>query len=58
MECIAGSLLCVCSYPLTLEQVSTRLNRLGFPNQAGSDSSCLPAKEAGGHGDIHFDRSS
>nr|WP_271519463.1 hypothetical protein [Bradyrhizobium sp. CCBAU 53380] len=41
-----------------LERASSRLNRLGFPNQAGSDSNCLPAKEAGGHGDIHFGRSS
>jgi transposase len=24
------------------------MNRLGFPNQVKSDSSCLPAKEAGG----------
>jgi len=41
-----------------LERVATRLNHLGFPNQAGSDSSCLPAKEAGGHGIISFGRSS
>jgi hypothetical protein len=31
------------------------MNRLGFPNQVGSDSNCLLAKEAGGHGDISFD---
>jgi hypothetical protein len=35
-----------------LGRVPTRLNRLRFPNQSGSDSSSLPAKEAGGHGDI------
>jgi hypothetical protein len=38
-----------------LERFPTGLNRLGFPNHAGSDSSCLLAKEAGRHGASSFD---
>ncbi len=37
-----------------VEQFPTILNRLGFPNQASSDSNCLLAKEAGRHGNILF----
>jgi hypothetical protein len=38
-----------------LERFPIELNRLGFPNQAGSDSNCLLAKEAGRHGTTSFD---
>jgi hypothetical protein len=35
---------------LGLEQIPSGLNREGFPNRLGCDSSCMLVKEAGMHG--------